>query len=94
MKKATTQQIKAYKLDMSQTKEDGSFPCPNCGIRISPDDRSDSKYIVYDSKMKDDNLSEIVISCKRCLALTHLIIKKEIVQIADAEEELLYFSHV
>ncbi len=94
MKKTITQQIKAYKLDISQTKEDGSFSCPNCGIRISPDDRSDNKYIVHDTKMRDANLSEVVISCKRCLTLTHLIIKNEKGQMARAEEELLYISHV
>jgi predicted RNA-binding Zn-ribbon protein involved in translation (DUF1610 family) len=72
MKQKITQQIKAYKLDISQTNSDGSFRCPHCGIKISPDDHSEATYTLYDTKLKDNNIDEVVIYCKNCLTFIHL----------------------
>jgi predicted RNA-binding Zn-ribbon protein involved in translation (DUF1610 family) len=70
--KQKTTQIKAYQLDVSQTNRDGSFQCPNCGTKISPDDHSEATYTLYDTKLKGNNLDEIVIYCKNCLSFIHL----------------------
>jgi hypothetical protein len=59
-------------LDITQTSQNGTFPCPNCGAKISPDDRSETIYAIHDSTMKDNNLDEVVIYCKRCLSFIHL----------------------
>jgi hypothetical protein len=71
MKQRTTQ-IKAYKLDVSQTSRDGSFRCPCCGAKISPDDHSEATYTLLDTKLKGSNLDELVIGCKSCLSTIHL----------------------
>ena len=70
--KQKTIQSKEYLLDVSQTDLDGTFSCPHCGSRISPDDRSEDKYAVYETLMTDNNLDEIVICCKGCLSFIHL----------------------
>ncbi len=54
----------------------GSFPCPKCGIKISPDDKKEKNYVIADTKVKGDELSEVVLQCKKCgstLTLTGFI---------------------
>ena len=70
--KQKTIQSKEYLLDISQTDVNGAFLCPHCGSRISPDDRSEDNYVVYDTMMADNNLNEVVICCSGCLSFTHL----------------------
>ena len=67
-----TQQIKAYKIDIARTSKDGSFRCPACGMKISPDDQSEANYVIHDIEMKNDELYEVIICCKRCFSLIHL----------------------
>lgn len=67
-----TQLVKAYKLDISETTCEGSFLCPNCGMKISPDDQSEATYIIADVKLKDNKLDEVTINCKRCLSNIYL----------------------
>jgi predicted RNA-binding Zn-ribbon protein involved in translation (DUF1610 family) len=67
-----TQQVKAYRLGIAQTSPNGTFLCPRCGAKISPDDRSENTYTIYDTIMKDNNLDEVIIYCKRCLSFIHL----------------------
>jgi hypothetical protein len=67
-----TIQSKEYMLDVSQTDVNGAFSCPHCGSRISPDDRSEDHYVVYETMMTDNNLDEVVICCKGCLSFTRL----------------------
>lgn len=67
-----TQQIKAYKIDVSRTSKDGSFKCPNCGMKISPDDQSEANYVIHDIAMRNNELHEVIIYCKRCFSLIHL----------------------
>jgi ribosomal protein S27AE len=56
----------AYKIDMASIKEDESFPCPKCGLIISPDDQSDENYQIVDTKVVNDELAELVIVCGKC----------------------------
>jgi uncharacterized C2H2 Zn-finger protein len=72
MKQKMTQQTDAYKLDLSETGRDGEFRCPKCGVHISPEDHSEAVYFIYDTIMTGNNLSELVLQCKRCLCLIHL----------------------
>ena len=67
-----TSQIKTYKVYLDQTSKDGSFHCPNCEARISPDDHSEAKYAIHEIILKDNNLDEVIIYCKRCLSFIHL----------------------
>jgi hypothetical protein len=72
MRQKTTRQTNAYKLDISQTNRDGAFQCPNCRVRISPDDDSDIVYSIYETTVTDNSLDELVLYCKRCLSFIHL----------------------
>lgn len=44
-----------------------------CGIKISPDDRSEDVYTVLEPVMKEDQLEKIVLQCNRCGSKIHLI---------------------
>jgi hypothetical protein len=102
LKKRMAQHIKAYKLDVSQTHRDGSFKCPNCGVKITPDDTSEATYAIYDTSLKDNNLDEVVIYCKRCLSFIHLRgfreIEKKNQSVNTGEtarkDNLLFFDHL
>lgn len=67
-----TIQSKEYLLDISQTDINGAFSCPHCASQISPDDRSEQNYAVYETIMTNDNMDEVVIYCKGCLSFIHL----------------------
>ncbi|XHH09658.1 MAG: hypothetical protein ACFCUE_03255 [Candidatus Bathyarchaeia archaeon] len=71
--KEKTKQVNAYKLNISQTDENGAFQCPNCGQLISPDDHTEETYTVYETTITENNLTEIVLYCKSCLSFIHLI---------------------
>jgi hypothetical protein len=65
-------QLKEYLLDVCKTDIDGAFSCPQCGNRISPNDLSEEKYIIYETQMTDNNLDELLICCKGCLSFIRL----------------------
>jgi hypothetical protein len=46
--------------------DDGSFQCPKCGLAISPDDSSEETYQILDTKVVNDSLAELKISCGKC----------------------------
>jgi predicted RNA-binding Zn-ribbon protein involved in translation (DUF1610 family) len=66
MKKAEVKKSMAYEIDLTKIDGDGAFPCPKCGSVISPDDESEETYHIVDTKVKNDELSELVILCKKC----------------------------
>ncbi len=55
-----------HKIDLSTVSGDGSFQCPKCGISISPDDETEENYQILDTKVVDDELSELIIECGKC----------------------------
>jgi predicted RNA-binding Zn-ribbon protein involved in translation (DUF1610 family) len=66
MKKADVSKNMVYTIDLTKIDGDGAFPCPKCGSVISPDDESDSTYEIVNTKVKEDSLEELVLTCKRC----------------------------
>ena len=66
MKKAEVKKSMAHEIDLTKIDGDGAFPCPKCGSVISPDDESEETYHIVDTKVKNDELSELVIMCKKC----------------------------
>lgn len=60
-KKAST-----YKIDLASIEGDGSFQCPKCGLSISPDDESEENYQILDTKVVNNELAELMISCNKC----------------------------
>ncbi|HDI07430.1 MAG TPA: hypothetical protein ENF76_03590 [Candidatus Bathyarchaeota archaeon] len=57
---------KTYVIDLTKIDGDGSFPCPKCGVIISPDDETEEVYVIVDTKVKGEQLEELVIRCNKC----------------------------
>ena len=66
MKKTEVRKNMAYVIDLTKIDGDGAFPCPKCGTVISPDDDSNSTYEIVDTKVKNDELAELLVMCKKC----------------------------
>ena len=65
MKKETVKKS-MYTIDLTKIDGDGAFPCPKCGAVISPDDETEETYQIIETKVKDDDLEELVLTCKKC----------------------------
>jgi hypothetical protein len=66
MMKKLDKKASVYKVDLAILEGDGSFDCPKCKVPISPDDESEDNYEILDTKVVNDELSELVISCAKC----------------------------
>jgi predicted RNA-binding Zn-ribbon protein involved in translation (DUF1610 family) len=66
MKKTEVKKSMGYVIDLTKIDGDGAFPCPKCATVISPDDETDSNYEIVNTKVKNDELAELVVRCKRC----------------------------
>ena len=53
-------------LDLTKIEGNGDFPCPTCGVTISPEDESEEVYIILEEKVRNDALEELVIQCNNC----------------------------
>lgn len=72
MKKVSMKKEMALTIDLTKIDGDGAFPCPKCGTMISPDDETDDTYQILDTKVKDDQLIELVLACKKCRSTIRL----------------------
>jgi uncharacterized protein with PIN domain len=66
------EKIKSFVIDLSKTKGSGEFGCPECGVKISPDDQSDDVFTVLEPVMKEGQVEKIIIRCNRCGSEIHL----------------------
>ena len=66
MKKPQKKDDSEYKIDLVAMDGDGSFPCPKCGMPISPEDETEENYKIIDTKVVNDELAELVIACGKC----------------------------
>jgi predicted RNA-binding Zn-ribbon protein involved in translation (DUF1610 family) len=55
-----------FKVDITQIEGEGDFPCPKCGVVISPDDKTDTVYKIIDTRVNNEKLEELVILCNKC----------------------------
>ncbi len=62
-----------FKVDITQIEGDGDFPCPKCGVIISPEDETDTVYKIIDTRVKNKNLEELVILCNKCGSKVRLV---------------------
>jgi ribosomal protein S27AE len=62
-----------YTIDLTKIDGDGAFPCPKCGTIISPDDESEETYQIIETKVKDDELAELTLTCSRCGSTIRLV---------------------
>ena len=56
----------AYKINLVTIEGDGSFPCPKCGMPISPEDETEENYKILETKVNNGELAELVIACGKC----------------------------
>jgi len=66
-------QPQVYKIDLTKIEGAGDFPCPNCGVLISPEDESESVYKIVKTKVKDGSLQELTILCNNCGSKIRLV---------------------
>ncbi len=66
IKKQVDKQEKIYTIDLTQIDGDGSFKCPKCGMSISPEDETEENYKIIDTKVLNDELVELVLTCGKC----------------------------
>jgi len=66
MKKAAVKRDITYTIDLTKIDGDGAFPCPKCGTMISPDDESEELYHIVETKVKNDELAELILTCNKC----------------------------
>jgi predicted RNA-binding Zn-ribbon protein involved in translation (DUF1610 family) len=66
MMKKLDEKTSTYTIDLAIVEGDGSFQCPKCGLSISPDDESEENYRILDTKVVNDELAELIISCNKC----------------------------
>jgi predicted RNA-binding Zn-ribbon protein involved in translation (DUF1610 family) len=55
-----------YKINLAEIEGEGSFSCPKCATLISPDDESEEVYKIVDTKVVNDELVELIITCSSC----------------------------
>lgn len=72
MKKADMKKEANYIIDLTKIDGDGAFPCPKCGTLISPDDESEETYHILETKVKNDELNELVLTCNKCKSMIKL----------------------
>ena len=53
-------------MDLTRINGDGDFPCPNCGVTISPEDETENVYRILETKVRGETLEEVVIRCNKC----------------------------
>jgi len=64
--------IRFYTIDLTKIEGSGDFKCPKCGIKISPDDRTEEVYTILKALMKADSLEKIILQCNRCKSQIYL----------------------
>ncbi len=66
MKKQQKNSCLEYEINLVTIDGDGSFPCPKCGMLISPEDETEENYKILETKVINEELAELVIACGKC----------------------------
>jgi len=72
MSKKNLQKTESHTIDLTQIDGDGSFPCPKCATLISPEYESEQTYKIVNTKVINDQLVELVVSCTNCGSIIRL----------------------
>lgn len=73
MKKPSVKKAETYTVDLTKIDGDGAFPCPKCGVIISPDDETEEVYQIVDTKLEGNDLAELIIRCNKCRSTIRLV---------------------
>ena len=64
---------KVFIIRLDKIEGEGDFPCPKCGVLISPEDESEKTYTIVDIVMGDDEIPEsMLIKCNSCSSIMRL----------------------
>jgi len=66
MKNSVVRKNVMYTVDLTKIDGDGAFPCPKCGVVISPDDETEEIYTIVETKVENDELAELILMCNNC----------------------------
>jgi uncharacterized Zn finger protein len=66
LRRVGMQNVRFYSVDLTKISGKGDFECPKCGIKISPDDKTDEVYRILDVEMKGNSLSRVKLQCNKC----------------------------
>jgi len=55
-----------FTIDLAKIEGKGDFPCPSCGVNISPEDETENVYAIVETKVRGESLEELVILCNKC----------------------------
>jgi DNA-directed RNA polymerase subunit RPC12/RpoP len=67
------EKAKSFVISLTKTRRSGEFKCPKCGIKISPDDKSEETYTILETVMNGDYLEKLVLQCNKCGSRIQLI---------------------
>jgi 5-methylcytosine-specific restriction endonuclease McrA len=62
-----------FTVDITQIGGNGDFPCPKCGVIISPDDETETVFKIVNTKVKKQKLEELGILCNKCGSKIRLV---------------------
>jgi len=62
-----------FTIDLAKIEGKGDFPCPNCGVNISPEDETENIYIIVETKVRGEFLEELIILCNKCGSKIRLV---------------------
>jgi hypothetical protein len=74
MKPKKTLLKRAYIVDLAKINGKGDFLCPECGAKISPDDKTEETYSILEPKVKGTFLEEVLICCNKCSSHINLVV--------------------
>jgi len=62
-----------YQVNLLEIQGEGDFPCPGCGVVISPEDETEDLYRIVGTKVTGQDLEELIIQCNKCASKIRLI---------------------
>ena len=67
------EQPQVYEVDLTKIQGYGDFPCPNCGVVISPQDETEDAYCILETKVESEDLEELLIQRNKCGSKIRLV---------------------
>jgi uncharacterized protein with PIN domain len=63
---------KFFTIDLTKISGRGEIKCPKCGVKISPDDKTEKTYTIIETIMRDESLDKIALQCNKCQSQIYL----------------------
>jgi len=62
-----------YTVDLTKIEGDGTFKCPKCGVKISPQDETEDVYRIIEVIYQGGYISGLILVCNKCGSKVKLI---------------------